>query len=272
MKEYMMNHLPQIIAHRGARSLAPENTLCAAQKAIDVGSNMWELDVQMTKDHELVVIHDSTLERTTNVKNIFEFESRKPWPVQAFTYEELKRLDAGAWFYENNTQLHKEKNSSKITIPTLKQALLLTKQNQFKVNIEIKDVEDFCHEEIIVSQVLNLINELDMMDQCLLSSLNFSIIQKIKQLNPHVKTGIVVESTINDPISLLNELGAVAFHPSIDILNLDLVNQLLSHGYQVNVWTVNDKKTMQQLIQWRVSGIFTDYPQHLVQLLKQMTA
>ncbi len=84
------------IAHRGARSLAPENTLAAARKALDAGADMWELDVCLSRDGELVVIHDSTLKRTSNVQEVFPL--RRPYHVHDFTLEELHRLDFGSWY------------------------------------------------------------------------------------------------------------------------------------------------------------------------------
>ncbi len=88
------------IAHRGARSLAPENTLAAARKALEVGADLWELDVAMTADGELFVVHDDTLARTSNVEELFP--DRKPWSNSLFTLAEIKRLDFGAWFVEQD--------------------------------------------------------------------------------------------------------------------------------------------------------------------------
>ena len=84
------------IAHRGARSIAPENTLAAALKALQSGADLWELDVVMTADGEPVVIHDKDLSRTSNVESVFP--SRRPWLVHEFSLEEIRRLDFGSWF------------------------------------------------------------------------------------------------------------------------------------------------------------------------------
>ena len=93
---------PLYIAHRGARSLAPENTLAAAEKAVQTGAHGWELDVQMTKDGRLAVIHDKNLDRTSNVSRLNRFADRRPWPTHKFTLEELKSLDFGSWFQETD--------------------------------------------------------------------------------------------------------------------------------------------------------------------------
>ena len=88
------------IAHRGARSLAPENTLAAAQKGLDTGADMWELDVGMTADGALFLIHDDTLERTSNAAQVFP--QRAPWRVHEFTFDEIRQLDFGSWFVEQD--------------------------------------------------------------------------------------------------------------------------------------------------------------------------
>jgi glycerophosphoryl diester phosphodiesterase len=86
------------IAHRGAASLAPENTLAAAHKALALGAGMWELDVSVTADGELVVLHGDSLARTTNVQAFFP--QRSPWQISTFTLAEVRKLDAGSWFVD----------------------------------------------------------------------------------------------------------------------------------------------------------------------------
>ena len=97
---------PLNIAHRGARSLAPENTLAAARKGLEVGADMWELDIQMTADGELIVIHDNTLKRTSNVREVFP--KRKPWLVHEFTLDEIRLLDFGSWWKSRSRSRRKK--------------------------------------------------------------------------------------------------------------------------------------------------------------------
>ncbi|HEX7556623.1 MAG TPA: glycerophosphodiester phosphodiesterase family protein, partial [Leptolinea sp.] len=93
----MANRSPVLnIAHRGARSLAPENTLAAARKALEVGADLWECDVALTADGIPVILHDDNLRRTSNASSVYP--NRKPWKLQTFTLEELKKLDFGSWF------------------------------------------------------------------------------------------------------------------------------------------------------------------------------
>ena len=88
------------IAHRGARSLAPENTLAAARKALEIGADLWETDVSVTTDGQLILMHDDTLDRTTDAP--IRFPGRSPWTVSAFTLAEIRDLDAGSWFVETD--------------------------------------------------------------------------------------------------------------------------------------------------------------------------
>ena len=85
-----------VIAHRGARSLAPENTLAAAQAALEMGADLWEFDIEVSRDGELVLLHDETLSRTTDAAA--RYPDRAPWRAADFTWEEIRALDAGSWF------------------------------------------------------------------------------------------------------------------------------------------------------------------------------
>lgn len=169
------------IAHRGASSLAPENTLSAARKALETGADMWELDIRMAAGGQLVILHDATLSRTTNIERIDRFRDRHPWPLHQFTLAELKALDAGSWFIADDPfkQIRKgriaENDMQRFrgeTIPMLSEALAFGKANHFPVNIEIKDLSDCPDGEHVVEKLAGLIGEMAMTDQVLVSSFN----------------------------------------------------------------------------------------------------
>ena len=149
------------IAHRGARSLSPENTLIAAKKGWELGSDFWELDVSITADGEMVVIHDSTLNRTSNAAAIFP--DRAPWKVHTFTLAELKTLDFGSWFLdtdpfdqitEGNISLADQRLFKNVSIPTLREALEFTKEHNWQVNVELKDHTGLTGEAHIVEDAV----------------------------------------------------------------------------------------------------------------------
>lgn len=263
-----------IIAHRGARSLAPENSISAAKRAFENHADGWELDVAMSVDGELVVIHDDTLERTSNVKEVFS--DRSPWSVYDFTMDDLKKLDVGTWFVESDPfeQIAKGNISDQYVgeyqgepIPTLREALIYTKDNNWWVNIEIKDASGTFADAVIVSDVVKLVEELGMEDQVLISSFNFDYLKQVKANNQSLPTGVLVNKIVMDPLALMKELDAQAFHPGMKVTYEKQVSLLLKEGYAVNVWTVNEESDMQKLIEMGVTGIITDFPQRAIALL-----
>ncbi len=265
------------IAHRGARSLAPENTLAAARKALEIGADWWELDVAMTKDGELVVLHDDTLERTSNVAAIFP--GRQQTPVYEFTLAELRQLDFGSWFIEKDpfkqiaagavsqAELGKYKGEP---IPTLREALVFTRDNRWKVNVEIKDAAGFAADATIVQKTVALVDELGMSAQVLISSFNHGYIQQVKNFNPAIATAALVQAADPDPAALLRKLGAQAYNPSVKAITASAIRPLREQGFKVYIWTVNDEPTFKTLISAGASGIFTDFPQLLKTVLERM--
>lgn len=273
----MTKEIPEarIIAHRGARSLAPENTLSAAIKAFESGADGWELDVAVSADGELVLLHDDTLERTSNAAQVFP--ERKPWSVYDFSLEELKALDFGSWFVESDpfeqasqAQISKSELESYVGMPitTLAEALAYTKENHWWVNVEIKDASDTPADTVIVAKVVALVDDLGMQDQVLISSFNHDYLRQVKALNFSIDTGALVNQVIIDPIGLLQELNAQAFHPGRKYTYAKQVQALRDAGYDVNVWTVNEEAEMLALIEMGVTGIITDFPQQLKPILE----
>jgi glycerophosphoryl diester phosphodiesterase len=268
---------PLIIAHRGARSLAPENTIAAARKALELGADMWELDVGMTADGKLLVIHDSTLTRTSNAKEIFP--KRRPWSLHEFTLEDLGRLDFGTWFIDEDpfgqiaagtvSPTEAERYHGEAA-PTLRQALGFTRDRNWRVNAEIKDLRGTPGDPQVVPKVVALLEELDMVDRVLVSSFNHRYLKEVRERNPGIVTGALVSKPQSDPESLLHELRAQAYHPSVSAIRRSEITRLRKEGFQVNVWTVNEPKVMKSLIKAGASGIFTDFPQLLKPLVSEL--
>ncbi len=264
------------IAHRGARSLAPENTLAAARKGLEIGADLWELDVAMTQDGELVVLHDDTLERTSNVAAVFP--KRRSDPVHLFTLAELRRLDFGSWFIEKDpfkqiaagavtpAELEKFKGEP---IPTLREALTFTREHQWRVNVEIKDASNTPPDASIVQKTVALIEELGMIDQVMISSFNHTYIQKVKAIQPRLVTAALVETADPDPAALLRRTGAQGYNPATRAIAPAAIRPLREAGFDVYIYTVNDEATLKTLVTAGVSGIFTDFPQLLKTVLEQ---
>lgn len=258
------------IAHRGARSLAPENTLAAARKGLEIGADLWELDVAMSKDGELVVLHDDTLERTSNVGDVFP--ARRTAPVHEFTLAELHQLDFGSWFVTKDpfkqiaagavsqAELAKFKGEP---IPTLREALVFTRDNHWRVNIEIKDASNTPPDANIVQKTVALVEELGMVQNVMISSFNHTYLQKVKAINPAIITAALVETADPDPAALLRRIGAQAYNPSVKAITPAAIRPLREQGFDVYIYTVNDEPTLKALVAAGVSGIFTDFPQIL---------
>lgn len=262
-----------VCAHRGARSLAPENTLAAAEKALSAGADCWELDVQFTADGHLVVFHDDELARTTDVSSRPEFAARAPWPVHAFTLAELRSLDAGSWFLARDphgtiasggippADLPSFRN---LAIPTLSEALTFTTTHRFPMNLEIKDQLQAPGDLAIVPAVLSAIATSDATDLILLSSFNHAYMAEARRLAPVIPTAALTEERHpGDLIPYLRDLGVAAYHPDADITTPDLVRDLVAAGLRVNLYTVNAPDLALEFWKAGATAIITDFPQRM---------
>lgn len=262
------------IAHRGARSLAPENTLLAAEKGLALGADLWELDVAVTQDGELVVLHDDTLERTSNAVTVFP--GRISYAVWTFTLAELRQVDFGSWFVEKDpfgqikagaVSAAEQASFTGAPIPTLREALEFTRNHQWRVNIEIKDATNTPGDAFVVEKVVELVKETGMVDRVIISSFNHEYIKRVKIAEPDLVTAALVDRAVPDAVALLEETGAQAYNPGLKYVDEKTVRAVRAAGYDVLVWTVNEEDDMRRLIEWGVSGIFTDFPQRLNKVL-----
>jgi len=271
----MSSHLHVLnIAHRGARSLAPENTLAAAKKGLECGADLWECDVNLTADGIPVILHDDTLKRTSNAMTVFP--ARKPWKVNSFTLEELRRLDFGSWFVatdpfkqikEGNVSTVEQSKFAGEPIPTLEEALTFTRKNNWQINVEIKDLRGTPGDATVVEKVLEKVIDLRMEDQVWISSFNHLYITQVKKLVPSIRTGALVEWLDLNPLARLKQTGAQSYNPGIRLASARTIRSIREQGLDVFVWTVNKEASMRKLIKAGVSGIITDFPQVLKTVL-----
>ncbi len=261
------------IAHRGARSLAPENTLSAARKALEAGAYAWETDVQMTRDGHLVITHDDTLERVTDVAEHPDFARRAPWRVADFTLAELRQLDFGSFFVQEDPfgQMaagvipdEDLRGFPTMTLPTLEQGLRFTRDRGFRINVEIKDLTGTPGHDEVVQRVVAMIRRFELVEQTLISSFNFDYLRTVRAILPELPTAALMEAANRGEGSILEtlmELQVQAWHPDKAILDTDDLRQVLDRGMYVNVWTVNDPREMRSLVVRGVTGLITDFPQ-----------
>jgi glycerophosphoryl diester phosphodiesterase len=254
-------------AHRGDRSVRPENTLSALRSSIGK-CDFIEIDVQLSKDRIPVIMHDDTLGRTSNVKELAFFAGRCPWRVRDFTLKELQRLDFGSWFYDKDpfgcikaqkVDLSKIKDKSEPLL-TLEKALLFAKEENMFINVEIKAMHDWIPDRDTVTIIADVIKKLHAEPLVLLSSFHHDYLPICKELLPDIPTAALTEKRARkNLIAYLGTLQADACHPDKKYINESTVRELRKAGYFVNVYTVNDPLRQQELFSWGVNGVFTDY-------------
>ncbi|WP_173915474.1 glycerophosphodiester phosphodiesterase [Halobacillus sp. Marseille-Q1614] len=233
------------IAHRGASGYAPENTIAAFDKAVEMKADMFEVDVQMSKDGELVLIHDTTLDRTTDGSG----------NVGDFTYEELQKLDAGSWFGE---EFAGEK------IPTLGE-VLDKYRGKIGILIELKSPALYPGIEEKVAEELKARNlDKPENDKIIVQSFNHESVQKVHELLPSMPLGVLLGNTeVTD--EQLSEFASYAeyFNPNKAMITKEFVDRLHSFDLQTQPYTVRDQASADYLLKAGVDGIITDFPDYV---------
>lgn len=230
-----MNALTLIFAHRGANQHCPENTMSAYKKAHQLGVDGIEVDVHLSRDAVPVLIHDLTVNRTTNGKG----------KVSDKTVSELKKLDAGNWF---SPKFRLEK------IPTLDEFLHWIKETSLLINIEIKAAERGDIEEKVNALILKY--ALD--ERIIVSSFNQTVLVNMKKINPSLETALLYKYTAIDPADVRNKLKVSAVHPHYSLISKDYVTKFQSERLKIRSYTVNDEKVMRKLMAWNIDGLITD--------------
>ncbi|WP_428957700.1 glycerophosphodiester phosphodiesterase [Streptomyces sp. cg35] len=247
---------PEIVAHRGASAYAPENTLAAIDKADDLGFSWVENDVQRTKDGALVVIHDTTLARTTNAEEVFP--DRAPWNVADFTAAEIAKLDAGSW---------KGSEFAGARIPTLHQYLKRVTHNHQKLLMEIKAPELYPGiEDQILRQLRRdgWLNRWHVKHRLVIQSFSADSVRTVHERRPDITTGFLGTPAVAD----LPAYAAFAdqINPSHTTISADYVTAVHAlkgpHGkpLDVSTWTVNDTASARRAAGLGVDGIITNNP------------
>lgn len=236
---------PPVIAHRGASFLAPENTLAAFRKAKELGATWVEFDVMLTADHEVVVIHDEELNRTTNGKG----------RVIDHHYSYIKTLDAGSWF---NPIFSKER------IPLLQEVIELLGQLNLSANIEIKAQAGL--EEIAVEKVLQIIKKYWQHPASfpLISSFSLPTLEMVRQYSSTSQLGFLMHEWNDNWRSLCDRLECSSVNVNYKLLNAEKTQLIKKTDRIILAYTVNDKNVAQQLFSWGVDAVFTDDPGKII--------
>jgi glycerophosphoryl diester phosphodiesterase len=247
-KRNFMPKKVEVFAHRGASSLAPENTLPAFEKALEMGVDGIELDVQCSKDGIPMVMHNFTVDTTTNSHG----------PVASFTAAELAQLDAGSHFGEGYTG---------VGVPALREVLDLV-GSACRINVEIKsrDLTGGCE----VEPLIELIRHRNLYDQVIVSSFNPVSLIKLRWLDSKVELGLLYGDPLPTYLSeawLSPIIAPEALHPHNGLVDADLVCRAHSQSRAVNTWTVNDVERARHLQQLGVDAIISDVPGQIMAAL-----
>ena len=236
--------MTKIFAHRGSKGTHPENTLASFKEAVRVGSDGIELDVHLTKDGQLVVIHDETVDRTTNGTG----------EIRTLTLAEIKELDAGSWF-------HNKYAGEKI--PTLEEVLLLLTELGFngQLNIELKT--DVIQYKGLVEKCPALQSAKDWPFAIVYSSFNPYTLVELKEANPSQEIGLLFESKewADKGDAMLEK---ESYHPDLKLL--DWAIEWNRNQLPLRVWTVNEDTDINRCFELLIEAIFTDYPEKALQL------
>jgi len=237
----------KIYAHRGASGTYPENTLAAFNEAAQLNIHGVELDVHLTKDGELVVIHDESINRTSNGEGY----------IKDMTLAELRAFDFGSWF---GAQFAGE------MIPTLEEVLSIYKNTSHHVNIELKS--DIFPYEGMGEKVLQTIVKMDMSERVVISSFDHEAIQNIKQNAPHIEVALLTMEVMVDAYDYARFIPADALHIHLPTAQRKMTKDALLKGAIIRVFTVNEIEYAKALQQIGVHAIFTDFPEKMMRVFE----
>jgi len=216
------------IGHRGAKGYEPENTLISFEKAIDLKVDGIELDVHLSLDGVLMVIHDETIDRTTDRKGF----------VNLFTALELK----------------------KYKIPTLIEVLDLVNQKCF-INIELKGIGTA---KPVVDIITHCISKKNWnYNDFLVSSFDWKMLEEVQMLNPKIQIGVLTEESVDVALTFAKKIKAFSIHPDYVLLSKENVALMQENGFEVYPWTVNSTADIQKIKSFNVNGIISDFPDRI---------
>ena len=236
--------LPKLIGHRGVKNLKPENTLESITTAFDLGLECVEIDVKVSKDNIPLLLHDDTLDRTTNGSGL----------VCDFTFDQINQLDAGYYFYNSKTD---------IKVPSLRIVLDLIKKKQKYLNIELKPNKNY--EELNVKKILQEINTISY-DRIYFSSFDLASCVILKEHAPYLQCGFLnddfTQFNIDETIAICKKFNLFSCGINLNFFSKSIVNQFLENEIQITVYADNNISEVQAQNLWsnNVTSIFIDDP------------
>ncbi|MBS2969570.1 glycerophosphodiester phosphodiesterase [Metabacillus sp. KIGAM252] len=240
-----------IFGHRGSAGTRPENTMISFKEAVRLGADGIELDVHLSKDQIPVVIHDETLDRTTNGSGF----------VKDYSADELVHLDASWKFDEYRGEAN---------IPLLEEVLKWASESAvpFIINIELKN--NVIEYSGLEEKVISLVKHFELDDRVILSSFNHSSMVLALKTEPKIETALLYTDGIYKPYEYARRAGARSIHPLMRTVKNELIDLSRENSISVRPFTVNDDKEMHMLFEWESDGFFTDYPGKAIEIKKSI--
>ncbi|MDQ3629402.1 MAG: glycerophosphodiester phosphodiesterase [Actinomycetota bacterium] len=240
------------VAHRGSSGSAPENTVAAVELAVDQQASFVEVDVQRSADDELVIVHDTTLARTTDAEQVFP--DRAPWNVGAFTLAELEQLDAGSWYAPEFADEPIPTLADVIDSMGRKSGLLLElKSPELYPGIEAQVVDELSSDAGWLRKALKS-------EQLVVQSFDHASMKTFDSLAPQIPTGLLFGYRPTTPELVAASSWAEQINPSYRVTDQALVEEVQASGMTISVYTLNTGRLMREFIALDVDGIITDYP------------
>lgn len=239
----------KIIAHRGFSGVYPENTMLAFRKAIEIGADGIELDVHLSKDGQVMIIHDEALKRTTGLDGV----------ISDYTRADLEKISAG-----------KTKNDEFgfTPIPSLEEYLAFMAEHKDKfTNIELKTAPVYYPE--IEEKTLELVRKFDLEKNIIYSSFNWLSIERMQRLGTISETGLLFSGMkLYNQAHIIKSLGINYFHPDFNDLTDEIVKSYLDNKVGLNVWTVNEIEDMKVCLSWNIDGLITNFPDRAISIAR----
>lgn len=234
----------EITAHKGNIFIAIENTLEAIEVAAEQGAHYAEIDIQRSKDGQLFLFHDTNLKRITGINK----------SIKDLTYEEISKIDIS--FY-GNEKLRGNK------VPLLEDAIILAKNKDIKLNIELKTNDN---NEAVAKDLVTLLKKHNFIYNCVVTSFNYDVLQEVKKTNPRVKTGYLMYLIKGD----LNKLNVDFISIEETIATKKIIDDAHTLGMEVHIWTINDKDDIEKFINLGVDNIITDQVELCFEVLENL--
>ena len=239
--------MSKIFAHRGFSGKYPENTMLAFEKAVEIGVDGIELDVHLTKDNEIVIIHDEDIKRTCDGEGL----------VKDMTLEELRKFDASATF---------RGQYGFCGIPTLREYFELVKDTPIITNIELKTgVYEY---PTIEQRVIDMVREFGLSDKIIFSSFNHFTVKRCEEIAPEIKRGFLTGDWLYDFGKYTAERNVQCCHPWHISLSEETVKEMHDAGCEINTWTVNEYEDIKKLSAWGVDNLIGNFPDRMIEVLR----